>query len=122
MLKKYNHINIESLIELCKDDKIKQLKYLKQFLDLIPISKDRLEYCIKTKNRVELLGEIHYMLPQLIFFGIHDFTNILKKKDDPIPLTFEELTNYIKPGLIKIDKALEEIEIHFKHIYNNTSI
>ena len=122
MQEKYNHINTESLIKLCKDDKVKQLKYLKQFLDLIPISKDRLEYFIKTENRVKLQGEIHYMLPQLVFFGIHDFTKILQKEDHAIPLTFEELTNYIKPGLIKIDKALEEIKIHFKHIYNNTSI
>lgn len=104
-----SNINLEELNKHCKGNETKKLKYLKQFLEMIPLSIQKLKLAAKKGNRNEALKELHFMSPQLVFFGINDASVLLKRERENEGLSFEMLKNQIDIDIIKIEKALKVV-------------
>ena len=83
------YIKLDNLDRLCKGDKNKRIKYLEQYLELIPSSVTRIELAMKQQDKTALAKEIHYIKPQLMFFGMEDssLTNAQNKtNNDYLPI------------------------------------
>ena len=104
------NINLERLNKLCKGNKTKKLKYLKQFLEMIPLSIQKLKFAMEKGDRTTILKEFHFMSPQLLFFGIDDFSVLMERPSNDEVLSFEALKSQIEKGISKIEKALKEVE------------
>ena len=105
-----SYISLDALHAICKGDKDKKLKYLKQFLEMIPLSIQKLTLDIEEEDRVKLMKEIHFMSPQLVFFGIDDFSDLMKTEKEFHNLPFDVLKAHLIKALIKIESALKEVE------------
>jgi len=104
------NINLEGLNKLCKGDETKKLKYLKQFLKMISLSIQKLKLATEKGDRTLTLKELHFMSPQLLFFGIDDFSVLMERPSNDEVLSFEALKSQIEKGISKIEKALKEVE------------
>jgi HPt (histidine-containing phosphotransfer) domain-containing protein len=104
-----SYINLDTLHAICKGDKDKKLRYLNQFLEMIPLSIQKLKLDIEEEDRSKLLKEIHFMSPQLVFFGIDDFSDLMKREKELELLPFDELKCQVLDGLNEIERALVEV-------------
>ncbi|MCB9290087.1 MAG: hypothetical protein H6560_22455 [Lewinellaceae bacterium] len=105
------HLKLDRLEKLCQGDPDRKLKYLKQLLEIVPKGMERLQIHLETKDRRALRRAIHYLAPQLSFFGIPDFALILQMEDSQFDnLPFEELKSKLKESISRIGLALAEAE------------
>ena len=108
-------IQLEQLNQLCKGDPEKKRKYLLQFLELVPPRIQQIKKALKAGDHKSVRQTIHFLAPQLAFFGIPDFVDILKTtKGRPEALTLDHL----RPVLKKIGIGITEIERLLKEINN----
>lgn len=120
MQKHTSNINLEGLNKLCKGNETKKLKYLKQFLEMISLSIQKLRLATEKGVRTTVMKEFHFMSPQLVFFGINDISVLMEKERENEGLSFDVLKNQIDKVIIKIEKALEEVESIIENKSNNT--
>ncbi len=102
------YINLDTLHDYCKGDKDKELRFLMQFLEMIPLSIHKIQLNIEEKDRSKLLKEIHFMSPHLLFFGIEDFSDLTKREKEIEHLPFDVLKSQVFDGLDRIERAIEE--------------
>ena len=76
-----------------------RIEYKQELTDKLDIEKE---------DRSKLLNEIHFMSPQLVFFGIDDFSDLMKREKEIEHLPFDVLKSQVLEGLNKIEIALEE--------------
>ena len=105
-----SHINLDALNALCKGDKDKKARYLHQFIKMQTPSIKKLKSDLETENRSGVVGEIHFMSPQLQFFGIDDFKDLLRREKESPFLQFNELRSRVLEGIDCIEKAMEEVK------------
>lgn len=120
MQKHTSNINLEGLNNLCKGNETKKHKYLKQFLKMIPLSIQKLKFATEEGDRTTILKEFHFISPQLLFFGIDDMSLLMEKERENEGLSFDALKNQIDKIIIKIEKALKEVESIIENKSNNT--
>lgn len=117
-----SYINLDTLHAICKGDKDKRLRYLNQFLKMIPLSIQKLRLDIEEEDRNKLLKEIHFMSPQLAFFGIDGFSDVLKKEKVTERVSFDVLKSKILKEISNIEKALEEVKEIIDNQSNGTNV
>ena len=110
-----SYINLEALHELCEGNKNKENKYLNKFLEMMPISIQKLKFATKQEDRTAIMKELHFMSPQLVFYGIENFAVLINSVQANKDLSFEELKNQLDRSIITIEKALKEVS----HIIEN---
>lgn len=116
------YIKLERLSRLCKDDVEKKRKYLLQFLELVPAGIEQARLSIKQGDGKKLWEVVHFLAPQLAFFGILDFALVLEKKSQaPDPILPEELIGPIEESIKKITAAITEVEALVEGLSNNSS-
>lgn len=102
-------IKLDRLDQLCGKDKAKKRQFLLQFLELVPPVLEQVEVGLKNGDREKLRKGIHFLAPQLSFFGISDFTLILGQLDAQPPIPLAKLKGTIEASLLKINKAVTEV-------------
>lgn len=120
MQKHTSNINLAGLNKLCKGNETKKLKYLKQFLEMISLSIQKLRLATEKGDRTTVMKEFHFMSPQLVFFGINDISVLMEKERENDGLSFDLLKDQIEKTITKIEKALEEVESIIENKSNNT--
>jgi len=110
MLQNTLYIKLEGLLELCKDNEDRKHKYIIQFLEMIPQSIQKLKFATEKKDRSTIVKELHFMNPQLVFFGIDDYSVLMDKVRKVEGLPFDVLLIEINRGIVRIEKALKEVE------------
>ncbi len=110
MQNQFSYIKLKELHKLCKGDKDRELNYLKQFLDMITVSIQKIKLAIEKGDRETIVKELHYMSPQLMFFGINDFSILMERVQKKDELSFDLLRNQVDKGIFNINKALKEVE------------
>lgn len=103
------HIKLDRLDQLCGKNAAKKRKFLLQFLELVPPGIEQLKAAIRKEDRKEVRKIIHFLAPQLTFFGIPDFTVILGKLDAKPSMPLEKLKGAIEQSISKIDQAVAEV-------------
>lgn len=71
---------------------------------------------MEEENTEKIFQEIHFMLPQLQFFGIDDFTEIMTRKPDTIQFSGIELKMQINSAITKIKMAIVEVDQIVEHL------
>lgn len=104
------NINLKQLNKLCKGNEARELKYLKQFLEMISLSIQKLKLATEKGDRTKVMKEIHFMLPQLVFFGVDVFSVLMEHDRKVKGLPFIKLKNQVKKAHSKIEKVLEEVK------------
>ena len=107
-----SYLDLQKIEKLCKGNPIKKLKYLNQFLEIITPSLAQLKTALKTKDKSTFRKTLHFISPQLVFFGLFDIPDLLKKVEkDSIPLTSDSLNKTIQENIFTIEKAITEIKL-----------
>ena len=105
------YIDLKNLISIARGDKDRMLKYLNQFMELIPQRIENLNEYLLANDRKMIRQTLHRMSPQIQFFGIPDVVAPIRRLEheyETMPL--EELELLVKNILTNLDKAINEIE------------
>lgn len=102
-------IQLDRLNQLCGNNAEKKRKFLLQFLELVPSGMKQLSVDLKNGDREKVRKTIHFLAPQLAFFGIPDLSILLGELDGQPPVPLEKLKNDIKQSIQRIDKAVLEV-------------
>jgi len=103
-------INLNNVEAICRGDKARKLKYLKQFFELIPQRMDYLKLSLRNGDRIMIRQILHKMSPQLQFFGIKGVTTPIQRMEfeyQTMPLN--ELEMLVNDIIVKLDGAVLEI-------------
>lgn len=112
-------INLEQLDKLCKSDQEKKRRYLLQFLELVPAGMQKIKLGLKKKDFETVRGSIHFLAPQLAFFGLPEFVDILKAmQSNPEALSSKPFRTSLEKALTKIEKATTEVKGCLSEIAN----
>ncbi|MFK5855448.1 MAG: hypothetical protein QM503_04900 [Bacteroidota bacterium] len=122
MQKHISNINLKVLNKLCKGNETRKLNYLKQFLEMIPLSVQKIKFAIDKGDRKTILKELHYMSPQLVFFGIDDYYVVMENIRKGENILFNELKKQIDIGIVRIENAIIEVEELVIYQSNNSKI
>jgi HPt (histidine-containing phosphotransfer) domain-containing protein len=105
------YIDLQNLINISRGDKTRMLKYLNQFLELIPPRIESLKVSLEAEDRKMTRQILHQMSPQLQFFGIPDVVEPIRRLEleyETMPL--EDLKTLVNDILMKLDGAKMEVE------------
>ncbi len=105
------YINPENLIQISRGDKKRLLKYLNQFMELIPDRIEILKEYLEAEDRKMTRQILHQMSPQLQFFGIPDIMIPIRRLEHEYEtMPFLELKTLIDDILENLEGALSEVE------------
>ena len=105
-------IDPQNLLTLTRNDKTRMLKYLNQFLELIPSRVESLKNSMRTEDRKMIRQILHQMSPQLQFFGIPGVViGIRRMEHEYETISIEELNRIVNDILLKLEGATKDIEM-----------
>lgn len=105
-------IDPNGLIKIARGDNKRILKYLNQFLELIPQRIEGLKKSIDAEDRKMTRQILHQMSPQLQFFGIMQVIPPIKrleKEYETIPIS--ELKSMVTEILSILEQACQEVKM-----------
>ncbi|MCB0531435.1 MAG: hypothetical protein H6574_25410 [Lewinellaceae bacterium] len=115
-------VNLERLERLCKGDLEKKQLYLRRFLELVPRGVDQIQTGLRTTDGELVRQTIHFLVPQLVFFGIAEFSEILEKLGpSPDQATLAKLRAPIEQAVEQVQKAVFEIEKTLNDLLQNSN-
>lgn len=110
------YIDLQNLIAISRGDRDRMLKYLNQFLELIPPRIENLKKSLKAEDRKMTRQILHQMSPQLQFFGIPGIlTPIRRLEHEYKTMPIEDLKSLVNDMLIKLAGASKEVESILKN-------
>jgi len=105
------HIDLNGIIELSRGNHQNVLKYLNQFMLLIPERTKHLSMHLESGNRKMIRQTLHQMSPQLQFFGIPGILVPIRRLElEYQSMPFEELNALVADILSKLELALAEVQ------------
>ena len=106
------YIDPKNLILISNGDSAKMVRYLRQFLELMPPRIQRLQDSLESEDRKMICQILHQMSPQLQFFGIPDVVIPIRRLEfeyESMPL--QDLISIVNELLLKLDGASKEVAI-----------
>lgn len=104
-------INLKRLDKLCKGNEEKRQRYLHQLLEMVPPRLELIEAGMKSGEHEKIRQSIHFLAPQLTFFGLPEFAGILENLEtDPSLENWNKQYQPIENAVDKINVALTEIK------------
>lgn len=105
------YIDLQNVINIARGDRLRMLKYLDQFLELIPQRMDALRISIADEDRKSTRQILHQMSPQLQFFGIPGVvTPIRRLEHEYQTMPLSELRALVMDILEQLENAVEEVQ------------
>ncbi len=112
-------IDFKRLDKLCKGDQKKRLKFLDQFVEINSDCIEQIKIALKERDFQKTRKTIHFMSPQLVFFGLPEFSKILEKiESESIQSMSDYLIDMINEDILKVQKAIIEVESIVKTTIN----
>jgi hypothetical protein len=110
-----NYLDLENLLHLSRGDNNQIMKYLNQFLELIPTRVESLKKNMEEGNRKMIRQILHQMSPQLQFFGIPEVIIPIRKLEHEYEtIAMEDLKSLVNEILMKLDHATKEVTLILK--------
>ena len=110
------YIDPQNIISISRGDKTRMLKYLNQFLELIPPRIESLKSNLEKDDRKMIRQILHQMSPQLQFFGIPGvLTPIRRLEHEYETMPLGELKEMVNEMLEKLDGAHKEVALVLKN-------
>ena len=114
-------IDLHNLQQISRGDRVRQLRYLKQFVELIPSRTQQIKEALAQQNRTLLRKLIHQLSPQIQFFGINDFARLKRKLElEYQEIDYFELQQLVNDLLERLDLARQEVEQIIDADFNET--
>lgn len=112
------YVDLQNVINISRGSKTRVLKYLQQFLDLIPQRMESLKVSLKINDRKATRQSLHQMSPQLQFFGIPDIVQPIRRLEHEYKtIAFDDLQSLVFEIIAKLENAVFEIrriiEVYF---------
>jgi len=113
------YTDLNNVVTISRGDASRMLKYLKQFIELIPERLTEVRHALDLHDRVLIRQLLHKMSPQLQFFGIKDVTIPIQRLEfEYESMPFIELELIVNDIIVKLEDALDEIsrliDLHFE--------
>lgn len=109
----WNHLvlDLSNLIKISRGEKARMEKYLRQFLDLIPVRMNILIRSLEQQERKTIRQTVHQMSPQLQFFGIPGIQLLINRLEcEYETMPFKELETLVTSLLTRLSAAIEEVD------------
>lgn len=104
-------LNLDRLDQLCKGNAEKKQRYLRQFLEMIPPAIEKIRVGLEAGDSQAIRQAVHFLAPQLAFFGIEDFALILKQLGrQPDRLNLHDLHQSIVQAVDKTSQATTKVQ------------
>ena len=110
------YIDLQNVISISRGDRGRMMKYLNQFLELIPPRIESLISSLEADDRKMIRQILHQMSPQLQFFGIPGvLTPIRRLEHEYETMPLAELSTLVHDLLQKLDGASQEVSLVLKN-------
>lgn len=107
---KTTQIYLDNIETISRGDSDRILKYLNQFVTLIPERLNQLTIALAARDRVLIRQILHKMSPQLQFFGVQDIMVPIRRLEfEYETMSFEELDTLVKKIIVKLESAIAEV-------------
>ena len=103
-------IDLQNIINISRGNPDHILKYLKQFLELIPERLKDLKINLENGDRMMIRQILHKMSPQLQFFGIKNVTTPIQRMEyEYQSMPINELEQLVNDIIAKLEEAVTEV-------------
>ena len=109
-------ISLKNVEAISRGDHARKMKYLTQFIELIPQRCSELKEALKNDDRQYIRQIIHKMSPQIQFFDMRGITPTISRVEREYEIMeYDELNDIVKIIVRTLEVALEEV----KQLINN---
>lgn len=103
-------IDLQNIINISRGNPDHILKYLKQFMELIPERMKDLKFRLENGDRMMIRQILHKMSPQLQFFGIKNVTTPIQRMEyEYQSMPINELEQLVNDIIAKLEEAVAEV-------------
>lgn len=103
-------IDLQNIINISRGNPDHILKYLKQFVELIPERLKDLKISLENGDRMMIRQILHKMSPQLQFFGIKNVTTPIQRMEfEYQSMPINELEQLVNDIITKLEEAVAEV-------------
>lgn len=103
-------IDLQNIINISRGNPDHILKYLKQFVELIPERLKDLKISLENGDRMMIRQILHKMSPQLQFFGIKNVTTPIQRMEyEYQSMPINELEQLVNDIIAKLEEAVTEV-------------
>jgi len=103
-------IDLQNIINISRGNPDHILKYLKQFMELIPERMKDLKSRLENGDRMMIRQILHKMSPQLQFFGIKNVTTPIQRMEyEYQSMPINELEQLVNDIIAKLEEAVAEV-------------
>lgn len=103
-------IDLQNIISISRGNPEHILKYLKQFMELIPERLKDLKISLENGDRMMIRQILHKMSPQLKFFGIKNVTTPIQRMEfEYQSMPINELEQLVNDIIAKLEEAVSEV-------------
>lgn len=103
-------IDLQNIITISRGNPDHILKYLKQFIELIPERLKDLKFSLDKGDRMMIRQILHKMSPQLQFFGIKNVTTPVQRMEfEYQSMPINELEQLVNDIIAKLEEAVTEV-------------
>ena len=103
-------IDLQNIINISRGNPDHILKYLKQFMELIPERLKDLKISLENGDRMMIRQILHKMSPQLQFFGIKNVTTPIQRMEyEYQSMPINELEQLVNDIIAKLEEAVAEV-------------
>lgn len=103
-------IDLQNIITISRGNPDHILKYLKQFVELIPKRLKDLKISLENGDRMMIRQILHKMSPQLQFFGIKNVTTPIQRMEfEYQSMPINELEQLVNDIITKLEEAVAEV-------------
>lgn len=103
-------IDLQNIISISRGNPDHILKYLKQFMELIPERLKDLKISLEKGDRMMIRQILHKMSPQLQFFGIKNVTTPIQRMEyEYQSMPINELEQLVNDIIAKLEEAVSEV-------------
>ena len=103
-------IDLQNIINISRGNPDHILKYLKQFMELIPERLKDLKISLENGDRMMIRQILHKMSPQLQFFGVKNVTTPIQRMEyEYQSMPINELEQLVNDIIAKLEEAVAEV-------------
>ena len=103
-------IDLQNIINISRGNPDHILKYLKQFMELIPERLKDLKISLENGDRMMIRQILHKMSPQLQFFGVKNVTTPIQRMEfEYQSMPIKELEHLVNDIIAKLEEAVAEV-------------
>lgn len=105
------HVDLSNILEIARGDQDRFLKYLRQFVELVPVRCTLMQDAVGQRDRERIRAVVHSMKPQVLFFGVKGVAAPIESIENEFEsMPIEHLNELVRGMLQQFTSAAKEID------------